>query len=175
MAGADFTIHPSLMARGTVDNKGMSVSPRFALLEIDGDAYGNGVLANYHELVSDKDTVGTGIIVLSLRGVVTEAIAQSTTQMVATVRTKGTTPATIGTITAVDNMPKGDIIDGSITAFWGEHTSDADISAYCVPAGYGLEVALTTAGLETDSSDTTGRILVLVEYLIIPKTITEAL
>jgi len=173
MAGSNYTIHSSLMARGADDNKGMSVSPKFAMLEIDGDAYGNGVLANYHELVSGDDTEGTGIIVLSLRGMVTEAIAQDTTQMVATVRTKGASPGTMGTITAADNQPVGDIIDGSITAYWGEHTSDADISAYCVPAGYGLECALTTAGLETDSSDTEGRILVLVEYLVIPRRVTE--
>lgn len=177
MAGSDFSIHSSLRAQSdsrAVPNRGMSVPLRTAMIEIDGDTGDLQTLARYHTLVHEDDTTGTGIIIRSIRGMVTEVIAHADTVGVITVRTKGATPATLGTITFIDNQPVGDIIDGSIVKFWGEHTTSDDISAYCVPSGYGIEVALTTAGFETTvDGDGTGKILVLVEYLVIPRRITE--
>lgn len=179
MAGSDFTVHSSLQARSdanAVPNRGMSVPVKVAMIEIDGDTGGNTVLNRYHTLVHEDDTAGTGIIIRSVRGMVTEVTAHAAVQGVITVRSKGTTPASLATITFVDNQPVGDIIDGSIATHWGEHTSSDDISAYCVPAGYGIEVALTTAGYETAADgDGTGKMLVLVEYMVIPRTITENL
>jgi hypothetical protein len=145
-----------------------------AFLEVDGDTGGNQVLATYHTLVEEEETAGTGAILLSLRGVVTEATTHAGVQGIITVRTKGTTPATLGTLTFVDNQPIGDIIDGSVATFWGEHTSSDDISAYCIPAGYGIECALTTAGYETAADgDGTGKMLVVVEYVVVPRRVGE--
>ena len=177
MAGADFTVHSSLVATASRSTKGMSVASRFAFLEIDGDERASVVELNkYHELVNESDLEGTGAIVLSLRGMVTEAIVADNTDAVITVAydvAGGTTHTSIGTITGVTAQPIGDILDGSLTAFWGEHTSSADISAYCVPAGKNIEVALTTAQLDGTAGDTTGKILVIVEYVVIPRRIGE--
>ena len=179
MAGTDFSIHSSLRARSdanAVPNCGMSVPVKVAMIEIDGDTADLQVLARYHTLVHEDDTAGTGIILRSVRGLNTEAVLHAGVQGIITIQSKGTTPANLATLTFLDNTPIGDVTDGSITAHWGEHAANADVSAYCVPAGYGIKVALTTAGYETAvDGDGTGKMLVVVEYMVIPKTITENL
>lgn len=144
-----------------------------AFLEIDGDARANGLVDKYYSLVEKKETPGTGIILLSLRGIITEAPVQDDTAAVVTVRTAGASPASLGTLTFITADPVGTIIDGSIATFWGEHSSQADISTYCVPAGYGIEAALTTAGVDGTPGDTTGKMLVVVQYVVIPRRIGE--
>lgn len=178
MAGTDFTIHSSLRARSdaqAVPNRGMSVPVKVAMIEIDGDTVDLQTLALYHTLVHESETAGTGIIVRSIKGVYTEVVLQAGVQAVVTLRTKGATPASLATLTFADNEPVGDTVDGSIANDWCEHTSAGSVTTYCVPAGYGIEVALTTAGYESAAGDGTGKLLVIVEYMVIPRTITEGL
>lgn len=177
MAGTDFTIHSSLRARANsqaVPNRGMSVPIMVAMLDVDGDTADLQTLAQYHTLVHEDDTAGTGIIVRSIKGVYTEAVTHASGAGVITVRTKGTSPAELGTLTFADNEPVGDTVDSSIANDWCEHTSAGSVTTYCVPAGYGIEVALTTAGYETTADgDGAGRMMVIVEYMVIPKRITQ--
>jgi hypothetical protein len=147
-----------------------------AMLDVDGDTADLQTLAKYHTLVHEDDTASTGIIVRSIKGVYTEAVTHATVAGVVTIRTKGATPVSFATLTFADNEPVGDTVDGSIANDWCEHTSAASVTTYCVPAGYGLEVALTTAGYETSvDGDGAGRLLVIVEYVVVPRTITENL
>lgn len=178
MAGTDFTVHSSLQARSdanAVPNRGMSVPVRVAMIEMDGNVVGNTVLDRYHTLVHEDDTAGTGIIIRSIRGVYTEVVEAASVDAVVTLRTKGATPAALATLTFADNEPVGDTVDGSIANDWCEHTSAGSVTTYCVPAGYGIEAALTTAGYESVAGDGTGRLLVIVEYMVVPMTITENL
>jgi hypothetical protein len=153
----------------------MSVPIKVAMIEIDGDVVGNTVLDRYHTLIHEAEAVGTGIIIRSIKGVYTEVVTHAGAQGVVTLRTKGATPASLATLTFADNEPVGDTVDGSLTNDWCEHTSAGSVTTYCVPAGYGVEVALTTAGYESVAGDGTGRLLVIVEYMVVPRTITENL
>ena len=178
MAGTAFTVHSSLKARSnaqSVPNRGMSVPMMVAMLEFDGDESDTQVLDRYHTLGHEDDTTGTGIVVRSIRGVYTEVVLQAGAQAVVTLRTKGATPAALATLTFVDNEPATDTLDGSITNAWADHATSQAIATYCVPAGYGIEAALTTAGYESVAGDGTGKLLVMVEYTVIPRTITENL
>jgi len=173
MAGTDFTVHSSLAANSVKGTKGMCVTPRFAMLEIDGDARGNQVVGTYHSLVDKGDAEGTGIILLSVRALITEVVAQDTTQSVITVATDGAASASLCTITATDNEVVGETLDASLTTEWANQADSTDVTTYCVPAGYGIKVALTTAGAEATAASTTGKFLVMVEYLVIPRRIGE--
>lgn len=179
MAGTAFTVHSSLKARSdaqAVPNRGMSVPIMVAMIEMDGDTADTQVLNRYHTLVHEDDTAGTGIIIRSIRGVHTEVVAQAAAQAVVTLRTKGATPASLATLTFVDNEPATDTLDASIASAWADHATSQAIATYCVPAGYGIEAALTTAGYETTADgDGTGKLLVMVEYTVVPRTITENL
>lgn len=154
----------------------MSVPVRVAMLDVDGDTADLQVLSRYHTLVHEDETANTGIIVRSIKGVYTEVVTHANAQGVVTIRTKGASPVSFATLTFADNEPVGDTVDGSIANDWCEHTSAASVTTYCVPAGYGLEVALTTSGNETAvAGDGTGRLLVIVEYMVVPMTVTENL
>jgi hypothetical protein len=145
-----------------------------AMLEVDGDTADTQVLDRYHTLVHEDDTADTGIVVRSIRGVYTEAVTHAAVAGIVTLRTKGATPASLATLTFVDNEPITDTLDADITAAWADHNTSTALATYCVPAGYGIEVALTTAGYETAADgDGTGRMLVMVEYVVVPRRITE--
>ncbi len=189
MAGTDFTIHSSLRARldaNAVPNRGMSVPVKVAMIEIDGDLRDlQTALAQYHTLVHEDETAGTGMVILWAGGLMTEAVVADGANAIVTLRTKGTTPAVISDLTFTTADPVGDFIQFTTTntlAAMGipvSHdttTSESqDQTGMCVPAGYGLEVGLTTAGLDGTAASTTGKILIMVCYLVIPRTITENL
>jgi hypothetical protein len=154
----------------------MSVPVKVAMIEIDGDENDNQVLARYHTLVHEDDTAGTGIVIMSMGALCTEVVLQAGAQSVITVRTKGATPASLDTITATDNAAVGTwSAAGALTTNWDNRAAADDRTTYHVPAGYGIEVALTTAGYESAAGDGTGKFLVMVEYVVVPRTITENL
>ncbi len=177
MAGTDYTVHASLRARtdaNAVANRGMSVPVKVAMLEIDGDVSDLQTLAKYHTLIHEDDTAGTGIMIRQLGMLITEVVDHDTVQGVVTIRTKGATPASLDTITFNDNGAIGTWnITDSLTGDWWASADTTDWTTYHVPAGYGIEVALTTAG--TTAGTLAGKGLVMVEYLVVPRTITENL
>lgn len=182
MAGTDFTVHSSLQARthsqDKVPNRGMSVPVKIAMIEIDGDENDNQILAKYHTLVHEDDTAGTGIIILSLGTFTTEVVTHQNASAVITVRTKGSSPASLALITSTDNATVGEwhAADADIIINWDNRANTEDRTLYHVPAGFGIEVALTTAGSETSTAgDGTGKFLVMCEYVVVPRTITENL
>lgn len=190
MAGTDFTVHSSLQARlsgvGAVPNRGMSVPVKVAMIELDGDERASGgqtVLDKYHTLVHEDETAGTGIVVLWAGALITEAVVQDSVAAIIRLRTKGTTPATFSdlTLTTADAvgvfrqfLTTSSLADKGLPVAHDATTSEAeDQTIMHVPAGYGLEVGLVTVGLDGTAGDTTGRALVMVSYVVIPKRITE--
>jgi ABC-type hemin transport system substrate-binding protein len=155
----------------------MSVPVKVAMIEVDLDENDNQVLDRYHTLIHEDETTGTGIVILSLGAINTEAILAANTDAVITVRTKGTTPASLDTVTSTDNAAVGVWQAGaSLTTNWDNRSAADDRTVYHVPAGYGVEVALTTAGSETSvAGDGAGKMLVMVEYVVVPRTVTENL
>lgn len=186
MAGSDFTVHSSLRARTNaqaVANRAMSVPVRVAMIEIDGDVGDLQTLTKYHTLIHQDDTSDTGVLVLWMGALVTEAIAHDTIAGIIRVRTKGATPVTFSDLTLTDNDAIGvfrQFLTTSSLAAKGlpvSHdttTSEAeDQTIMSVPADHGLEVALITAG--TDAGTVAGKVLIMVCYLVLPRTITENL
>ena len=175
MAGSDFSIHSSLRARsdpGGVANRGMSVPLRMAMIEVDGDTGDLQELAKYHTLVHDDETTDTGIIIRSMGGLITEIVDHDTVQGVVTVRTKGTTPANLDTITFNDNAGIGTWNQtDSLTVDRFAFADAVDWTIYHVPAGSGIEVALTTAG--TTAGTVAGKMLICLEYFVIPRRVRE--
>lgn len=188
MAGTDFTVHSSLRARtdaNAVPNRGMSVPVKVAMIEMDGDVRDLQTLAMYHTLVHEDETAGTGMIILWAGGMHTEAVVADSTDAVVRLRTKGATPATIADLTFTTADPIGDFIQFTTThslaamglpvAHDASTSESEDQTGICVPAGYGLEVGLITAGLDGTAASTAGKILIMVCYLVVPRTITENL
>lgn len=186
MAGSDFTVHSSLRARTnaqSVANRAMNVPVKVAMIEMDGDAGDLQTLAKYHTLIHEDDTAGTGILVLWAGALVTEAIAHDTIAGILRLRTKGATPVTFSDLTLTDNDAIGvfrQFLTTSSLAAKGlpvSHdttTSEAeDQTIMSVPKDHGLEVALVTAG--TDAGTVGGKVLIMVCYLVMPRTITENL
>lgn len=186
MAGSDFTIHSSLRARTNpqaVANRAMSVPVRVAMIEIDGDVSDLQTLTKYHTLIHQDDTKDTGVLVLWMGGLVTEAIAHDSTAGIIRVRTKGATPVTFSDLTLTDNDAIGVfrqfLTTSSLTAVGLPVSHDAttseaqDQTIMSVPEDHGLEVALITAG--SDAGTTGGKVLIMVCYLVLPRTITENL
>ena len=190
MAGTDFSIHSSLQARlsgaGAVPNKGMSVPVKVAMIEMDGDARASGgqtVLAKYHTLVHEDETADTGIIVLWAGALITEAVVQDSVAAIIRLRTKGASPATFSdlTFTTADAigvfrqfLTTSSLAAKELPVSHDTTTSEAeDQTIMHVPAGYGLEVALVTAGVDGTAGNTTGRALVMVNYIVVPRRITE--
>lgn len=190
MAGTDFTVHSSLQARlsgaGAVPNRGMSVPVKVATIEMDGDERASGgqtVLAKYHTLVHEDETNGTGIIVLWAGALMTEAVVQDSQAAIIRLRTKGSTPVTFSdlTLTTADAigvfrqfLTTSNLSSKGLPVSHDASTSEAeDQTIMHVPAGYGLEVGLVTAGLDGTAGNTTGRALVMVSYIVVPKRITE--
>lgn len=184
MSGSDFTVHSSLRARTNtqaVANSAMSVPMKVAMIEIDGDAGDLQTLAKYHTLIHQDDTADTGVLVLWMGALVTEAIAHDSVAGVIRVRTKGATPVTFSDLTLTDNDVIGvfrQFLTTSSLAAVGlpvshdASTSEAqDQTIISVPKDYGLEVALITAG--EDAGTETGKVLVMVCYVVIPKRITQ--
>lgn len=155
----------------------MSVSVRVAMIEVDGDTADLQVLSRYHTLIPKSEAEGTGLIVLRLGTFTTEAVTHAGASAVVTVQTDGATPAAFDAITSTDNSAIGKWSDAdSLTTSFYEMADDTDYTTYMVPAGYGLKVALTTAGYETTADgDGTGKFLVVCEYIVLPRTITENL
>lgn len=145
------------------------------MIEIDGDTADLQTLAKYHTLIHEDDTAGTGIVIRSIGAMVTEVVAHAGVQGIITVRTKGTTPASLDTITVVDNDAVGEwVVPGSLTTNWDNRSGGDDRTTYHVPAGYGVEVALTTLGYESAvDGDGTGKFLVMVEYVVVPRLTVE--
>ena len=182
MAGADFTVHASLQARthsqDKVPNRAMSVPVKVAMIEIDLDENDNQILDKYHVMVHEDDTAGTGIIIMSLGTLCTEAVTNANTASVITVRRRGTSTASLAVITTTDNAAVGEwhAVDADIIINWDNRANTEDRTLYHVPLGDGIEVALTTAGSETTSAgDGAGKLLVMCEYVVVPRTITENL
>jgi hypothetical protein len=155
----------------------MTVAPRIAMLEVDGDTADLQVLDQYHTLIPKSEAEGTGLIVMRLGTFTTEAVTHAGGLAVITVQTEGTTAAGFDALTSTDNLAIGKWSDAdSLTVALYEMADDTDYTTYMVPAGYGLKVALTTAGYETTADgDGTGKFLVFCEYVVIPRTITENL
>lgn len=186
MAGSDFSVHSSLRARTNpqaVANMAMSVPMRVAMIEIDGDVSDLQTLAKYHTLVHEDDTKDTGVLVLWMGALVTEAIAHDTIAGIIRVRTKGATPVTFSDLTLTDNDVVGAfrqfLTTSSLAAVGLPVSHDAstsegqDQTIMSVPKAHGLEVALVTAG--TDAGTVGGKVLVMVCYVVLPKTMTESL
>lgn len=173
MAGSDFSIHSSLRARLNPDstaNRGMSVTPRVAMIEMDGNVDDLQELNKYHTLVHEDDTKDTGILVLRMYGIITENVAMDAVMGIITVRTKGATPATLETFAFQTSDVVGEKIFSTGSAYdqdWDNVTNDTDLTVRNVPADHGIEVALTTAG--TDASTAAGKMLICVEYVVLPK------
>ena len=186
MAGSDFTVHSSLRARTNpqaVANRAMSVPMRVAMIEIDGDVGDLQTLAKYHTLVHQDDTKDTGVLVLWMGALVTEAIAHDTIAGIIRVRTKGETPVTFSDLTLTDNdvvgvfrqfLTTSSLAGVGLPVSHDATTSEAqDQTIMSVPQDHGLEVALVTAG--TDAGTVGGKVLVMVCYVVLPKTMTENL
>lgn len=184
MAGSDFTVHSSLRARTdaqAVANRAMSVPVKIAMIEIDGDAGDLQTLAKYHTLIHQDDTAGTGILVLWAGALVTEAIAHDSVAGIIRLRTKGSTPVTFSDLTLTDNdvigvfrqfLTTSSLSAKGLPVSHDATTSEAeDQTIMSVPAGFGLEVALITAG--SDAGTTAGKVLITVCYVVIPKRITQ--
>ncbi len=186
MAGSDFTVHSSLRAMTdpqAVPNRGMSVPVKVAMIEIDGDVGDLQTLAKYHTLIHQDDTAGTGILVLWMGALVTEAIAHDSVAGIIRVRTKGATPVTFSDLTLTDNdvigvfrqfLTTSNLAAKGLPVAHDTTTSEAeDQTIMSVPADYGLEVALITAG--TDAGTVAGKVLIMVNYVVIPRRITETI
>jgi len=184
MAGSDFSVHSSLRARTNsqaVANRGMSVPSKVAMIEIDGDAGDLQTLAKYHTLIHQDDTSDTGVLVLWAGALVTEAIAHDTIAGIISLRTKGATPVAFSDLTLTDNdaigvfrqfLTTSSLAAKGIPVAHDTTTSEAeDQTIMSIPANYGLEVALTTAG--TDAGTVGGKVLVMVCYVVMPKRITQ--
>lgn len=184
MAGSDFTVHSSLRARTdaqAVANRAMSVPVKVAMLEIDGDVGDLQTLAKYHTLIHEDDTAGTGVLVLWMGALVTEAIAHDTIAGIIRVRTKGETPVIFSDLTLTDNdvigafrqfLSSPSLASKGLPVSHDTTTSEGqDQTIMSVPQDHGLEVALVTAG--TDAGTVTGKVLVMVCYVVIPKRITQ--
>lgn len=173
MAGTDFSIHSSLRARLSPDstaNRGMSVTPRVAMIEMDGNVDDLQELAKYHTLVHEDDTADTGILVLRMYGIITEAAAMDSVMGIFTVRTKGASPATLETIAFQTGDAVGEKIfpvGSTYDQDWDNITDDTVLTTRNVPADHGIEVALTTAG--SDAGTAAGKMLICVEYVVLPK------
>lgn len=184
MAGSDFTVHSSLRARSNsqaVPNRAMSVPVKVAMIEIDSEVNDLQTLTRYHTLIHEDDTVDTGVLVLWAGALVTEAIANDTIAGIIRLRTKGDTPVTFSDLTLTDNDAVGvfrQFLTTSSLAGVGlpvSHdatTSEAqDQTIMSIPEDHGLEVALITAG--TDAGTAGGKVLVMVNYVVMPKRITQ--
>ena len=174
---ADFTVHSSLDAVSVntsgVASKGMSVVRRIAMLNFDGDAGGNQVVATYHEMMPSALSEGTGIIVTDIYGIITEIVAQGTTVSVFTIRDTASSPNTLATLTLTDAGALGSKQDAAspYDTEWPNIADNTDITLKSVAAGLGVEAALTTAGVHTGT--VTGRCLICIEYLLVPRRIGE--
>ena len=187
MAGSDFSVHSSLRARSNsqaVPNRGMSVPVKVAMIEIEGDTGDLQVDDRYHTLIHEDETAGTGVLVLWCGGLITTAIAHASTAGIISLRTKGATPVNFSDLTLTDNDAVGvfrQFLTTSSLAAVGlpiSHdttTAEAiDQTIMSVPADHGLEVALTTPGFETTADgDGSGKVLIMVCYVVMPKRITQ--
>lgn len=159
----------------------MSVPVRLAMIEVDGDVNELQTLAKYHTLIHEDDTADTGVLVLWAGALVTEAIAHSSTAGIIRLRTKGATPVTFADLTLTDNdvigvfrqfLTSPSLVNVGLPVAHDTTTSEAeDQSPASIPADHGLEVALVTAGV--DAGTTGGKVLVMVSYVVLPRTITE--
>ncbi len=187
MAGSDFTVHSSLRARSNsqaVPNRGMSVPSKVAMIEIEGDSGDLQTVGRYHTLIHEDDTSDTGVLVLWAGALITTAIAHASTAGIISLRTKGATPVNFSDLTLTDNDAVGVfrqfLTTSSLAGFGLPVSHDTTTSeavtqtTMSIPANHGLEVALTTAGFETTADgDGSGKVLIMVNYVVMPKRITQ--
>ncbi len=175
---SDFTIHRSLSAvsapKSGIPTKGHIVKRQMALIEIDGDVSGNQANGTYH-LMIPKELNKDGLLILDCYGIITEVINQDAAQTVITVRgNDGTTQVTHATITVVDADAASTLQDSNQTTRWESVADNASLKTTVeriIPADYDLEVALTTTG--SDAGTVTGRVLVCVEFIAMPRRESE--
>ncbi len=166
---ADFTVRTSLEGKagnavtGAGPVSGQNVNKMVAMLEYDLD----GTLATdaYLDLIP-ASLNANGMIVMAIKGLATEIVASDSTDAIITIRDGASSPNTLGTLTVSDGDAIGDFTDiGSYTE-WESLVDGTDYSAQHVEAGVKVEAAITTAA--ADAATVTGRLLVLVEYVLIP-------
>lgn len=175
---ADFTIHRSLSAvsapRSGVATLGHILNRQVGMIEIDGDVGGDQANGTYH-IIIPKDLNQDGILILDIYGIVTEVVAQDATVSVVTVRSNdGDNQTTHGTITLADGNAISTLQLSNQTTRWESVADDATITTTVeriVLEDRDLEVALTTTG--ADAGTVTGRVLVCVEFVQIPRRVSE--
>lgn len=167
---ADFTVPASL--EGTAANlvtmaaaiQGKIVPLQCAMLELDLD--GSKVPVGVYLELIPAALNEHGLVIVSLKSTVTELLACDATNPVVTVRDGASSPNTLGTFTGADADAVGEfIVVGSWTE-WEALTDNSDYTAQHVEAEAPVEVAVTT--LAVDGTTTAGRLLVLVEFYVIP-------
>lgn len=175
---ANLTIHRSLSAvsnpRSGVATKGHIVGRRIAMIEIDGDARGDQVNGTYH-IVIPKSLNKDGLLILDTYGIATEVFAQDTAQAIVTIRSNdGTNQTTHATIAASNADAISTLQDSNQTTRWEAVADNATINTSVeriVPADRDIEVALTTTG--SDAGTVTGRLLVCIEFVAMPRRESE--
>jgi hypothetical protein len=135
------------------------------MLEFDTD--GTLAVDTYLDLIP-ASLNKSGLLIMSLKGQVTEVIAADATAPVITIRDGASTPNTLGTLTGTDGDVVGDYVAPGSWTEWEALSDGTDYSAQHVEAGVKVEAAVTTLG--SDAATTTGKILVLVEFYAVPST-----
>ncbi len=167
---ADFTVPASLV--GTAANavtrnaaiEGKIVPIQAAMLEIDTD--GTLAVNSYLDLIP-ANLNKNGLIIVSLKGLVTEIMNVGTTPPVITIRDGASSPNTLGTLTGTDADAIGDYVAPGSYVEWESLVDGTDYSAQHVELAVNVECACTTLGVAS-SGTTTGKVLVLVEFYAIP-------
>ena len=168
---ADFTVPDSL--KGTSANavtmnpaiEGKIVPLQCAMLEFDLDG-SKSAAAAYLTLIPAALNKN-GLVLLSIKSIVTELLACDASNPVVTVRDGATSPNTLGTFTGADADGVGEPIVISSWTEWEALADDSDYSAQHVEAGVKVEAAITT--LAADGTAVTGRLLVVIEFYAIPE------
>ena len=167
---ADFTVPASLV--GTAANavtrnaaiEGKIVPLQCAMLEIDTD--GTLAVSSYLDLIPAALNKN-GLLIMSLKGQVTEIVNAGSTAPIITIRDGASSPNTLGTLTATDADAIGDYVAPGSYVEWESLVDGTDYSAQHVEAGVKVECACTTLAVAS-SGTTAGKVLVLVEFYAVP-------
>ena len=167
---ADLTVHGSLAAQTANATKGHSVRREVAMLELDCDAAGLSGLTVYDLVPADTDT--QGLLILEVWGITTEIFGGGTQdQGIVVLKDTASSPNTIATWTAANAAADalGDKREANL-ADWTGLADGSDSTTRQVAAGLGLTLAVTQ---QTSGSSVAGKVLIGVEFVRIPKRITE--
>ncbi len=165
---ADFTVPASLKGRAAnavtknAAFEGKIVSLQCAMLEFDFDE-SRVPVGTYLDLIPAAQNK-YGLIVTGIKGFVTEIFDSSAS--VITVRDEASSPNTLATLTPASADDVGELVKfgaSGFTAEWEALADNSDYTGHMVEAGVAVQAALTTA-----TTIVTGRLLVLVEYYVIP-------